>query len=90
MLHFGKPNQGRTIIVNVRALGSVEEQTDQEVPCSLKVAAQVDWVVKKVFGIAGIYQSGHFVQELGHYAAVVQDICETALGGLYAVLITLL
>lgn len=48
MLHFGKSNQGKTFIVNGRAMKSVLEQKDisVQVHSSLKVASQVDCVVQ--------------------------------------------
>eukprot|EP00061_Rhincodon_typus_P004189 g21957.t1 len=53
VFHFVKTNKGITYTVNGRTLGSVVEQRDLEVQVhsSLKVASQVDRVVKKVFSM---------------------------------------
>lgn len=45
-------NQGRTFLVNARAVANGIEQIDPGEPVhnSLKVLEQVDWVIKKAFG----------------------------------------
>lgn len=51
-LFFGMSNQGKTFMVNGRALGSVAEHRDQEVQAhaALKAASQVGRMGKKAFG----------------------------------------
>lgn len=51
-LHFGKVKQGRTWIVNIRTLESIVEQRGKaKVHSSLKVAALVDKLAKKVYSM---------------------------------------
>ena len=55
VVYFGRTNSKAEYNVNGRILGSVEEQKDLgvHVPRSLKVASQVDRVVKKAYGVLG-------------------------------------
>ena len=59
-MHFGKSNQGRTYALNGKALGSVEEQRNVgvEVYSLLKVASQIDRVVKKAFSTLAFISQG--------------------------------
>eukprot|EP00061_Rhincodon_typus_P015643 g43430.t1 len=60
VLHFGKSNQGRSFMVNSRALRSVVEQKDfgVQVHSSLKVESQVDRAVKMAFGTLAFNSQG--------------------------------
>eukprot|EP00061_Rhincodon_typus_P013300 g39589.t1 len=60
VLHFGKSNQGRSFMVNGRALSNVVKQRDLAVQVhgSLKVESQVDLGVKKEFGTLAFISQG--------------------------------
>ena len=53
VMHFGRNNGGRSYTINGRAIKSIETQRDRGVQFhkSLKVATQVEKMVKKAYGM---------------------------------------
>jgi len=60
VMHFGRSNAGRKYTVNGRTLKSIDRQKDLgvQVHRSLKMAAQVNKVVKKAYGMLAFISRG--------------------------------
>lgn len=58
MLLFGKSIQGRTLTVNSRAFGVLSRDLGVQVHGSLKVAPQVDRMMKLAFGMSAFISQG--------------------------------